>query len=78
MENALKISDCSFNRDHEHMRRLRKVTFLSNMSAEFENILSEVSQKAFLSSSNKQQTKTHLLANYPIISGKSQRCKILR
>ena len=38
-------------KDHERMRILRKSTIAPNMSTELENILSEVSQNAFLCSS---------------------------
>ena len=57
-ENALPISDCSFNkisRAHEKTEEIHASA--PNMSVEPENMFSEVSQKTFFSSSYNKQTK---------------------
>lgn len=42
-------------KNHKHMRRLRQSNITPNISAKLENIFSEVSQKAYLSSFHDKQ-----------------------
>lgn len=42
-------------KNHKHMRRLRQSNITPNISAKLENIFSEVSQKAYLSSFHNKQ-----------------------